>query len=48
MRGRLKNLEYTVVEAVSGDNLEDHIREKRSILTNNEKGCKPSFYKGIH
>lgn len=47
MRGRLKNLEYIVVEAVSGDNLEDHIREKKSILTNNEKGCIASHIKAL-
>jgi GR25 family glycosyltransferase involved in LPS biosynthesis len=47
MKNRLNDLEYIVVEAVSGDNLEAQIKEKKSILTNNEKGCVASHIKAL-
>lgn len=39
MRGRLKDLDYKVVEAVSGDNLDLSVKKIKSSLSNNEKGC---------
>ena len=47
MRWRLKDLDYIVVEAVSGDNLDASVKKIKSSLSNNEKGCISSHIKAL-
>ena len=47
MRVRLKDLDYKVVEAVSGDNLDVSVKKIKSSLSNNEKGCISSHIKAL-
>lgn len=48
MRARLKGLDYTVIEAVPGDQLGDSIKKIKSTLSNNEKGCIASHIKALN